>query len=81
MRFFKHSGTNGTFAPEIHRFLVEVDGQYLYPMKGTDKWCPLGERGLAHFREVPKDEVPPEVRRKAGQRLGAYRRHHREVTP
>ena len=81
MRFFKLSEPNGTFAPEIHRFLVEVDGQYLYPMKDTDKWSPLVQRYLEDFREVPKDEVPPEVRRKAGQRLGAYRRHHREAAP
>jgi len=68
MRFFQRTTNLHVFAPGIH--------QFLFPLKDTDKWTPLSGHALEYFEEVPKDTVPVEVRRKAGQRLGAYRRWH-----
>lgn len=79
LRFFETLNTKqDVFAPEIHKFLVEANGLYLFPMKDTDKWTGLPAGYLLDFKEVPKDKVPIEVRRKAGQRLGAYRRHNKK---
>jgi len=76
MRFFQRTTNLHVFAPEIHQFLVEADGKFLFPLKDTDKWTSLSGHALEYFEEIPKDTVPVEVRRKAGQRLGAYRRWH-----
>ena len=61
------------FAPEIHEWLVRVGDKFLFPLKDTDRWS--GYTRLENFVEYPKTAVPAEIRRKAGQRLGAWRRN------
>ena len=59
------------FAPEIHQWIVQFGDLFLYPLKDTDRWTPYG--GISDFVEVPKDEAPVEIRKKAGSRLGAFK--------
>lgn len=61
------------FAPEIHEWLVRVGDKFLFPLKDTDRWSSYTK--LSNFVECPKAAVPVEVRKKAGQRLGAFRRN------
>lgn len=64
---------DGEFSPEIHEWLVRVGDQFLFPLKATDRWSSYTK--LSNFYECPKEAVPVEVRKKAGQRLGAFRRN------
>lgn len=73
MTFYKVTPTKDTFAPEIHEWLAEVDGLYLYVLKDTDRWTPCAGI-LREATPVPTPEVPAHVRQKAGQRLGGARR-------
>lgn len=66
---------NGEFAPEIHEWLVRVGDQFLFPLKDTDRWSSYTR--LENFVEVHESLVPVEVRKKAGQRLGALRRNQK----
>ena len=75
MIFYKVTPTKDTFAPEIHEWLAEVDGLYLYVLKDTDRWTPvIPAYTRPHMIATPASEVPTHVRQKAGQRLGGARR-------
>ena len=64
------------FDPDAHRWLVVSGPLYLFVFKPSDRWSSVNPSKLVAFVEVPTATVPPDVRRKAGQRLGAHRRHH-----
>jgi len=74
MKFHRHPHPEQTFSPEEHRWLAQHGDLFLFVLKTTDRWSP-SVPGFSNFIPVPKDEVPVQVRRKAGQRLGAFRRN------
>jgi hypothetical protein len=47
-------------------------------LKSTDRWTPPGD--MRRMTEVASSEVPVDIRRKAGQRLGALRSGQRRCT-
>lgn len=62
------------FSPEEHEWLASASSdEFIFVEKSTDRWTgpPHGYR--RDFVLVPTLEVPVEIRRKAGQRLGAHR--------
>ena len=75
MIFYRHLNPEETFSPNEHLFLVEVNGEFLFPMKDTDCWTTMPASYMRSFQKVKRDKVPADVRRKAGQRLGARNRH------
>lgn len=76
--YYKNIPMASTFAPEIHEWIAVYGNQYIFVLKDTDRFSPTRDgrfknglyKGTA---PVPHAEVPVEIRRKAGQRLGGAR--------
>lgn len=70
--YFRKTDFTHDFSPSEHEWLASVSpSEFIFVNKPTDRWTSPGN--LKGFVQVAASEVPVEVRRKAGQRLGAYR--------
>lgn len=71
MNFYRSRPDPNDFSPEEHAWLAESDGLFLFVRKASDTWSSYPRKKLDQdFTFVPASNVPVEVRRKAGQRLG-----------
>ena len=70
--YFHNLKSAESFDPEAHEWLAMRDGLYLFPLKASDTWTQPPH--LEGFKQVPNDQVPSHVRRKTGQRYGAWKR-------
>lgn len=70
--FYRTTATLDTFSPEIHEWVVEVGGKYMFVMKDTDKFTPV-YGALKGMTPTPRKDVPVHIRQKAGQRIGGAR--------
>lgn len=62
IRWFKHNDPARTFSPEEHAFLMLYNGQFLFPMKSTDRFSDFSAARLVEeFTEVTREQVPPHV--------------------
>lgn len=77
--YYKCTPTKDTFAPEIHEWVAAVNGRYIYVLKDTDRWTPLYSK--VGMTVMTASDVPADIRRKAGQRLGGARRAEQVRNP
>jgi len=77
MNFYRHREPEKTFDPVAHKWLVEADNLFLFVWKESDRFT--SQVNLDDFDQIPLGDVPRDVRKKAGQRLGYYRSQAHKV--
>lgn len=76
--YYQHRHPEQTFDPDSHKFLVEWRGQFLFPMKDSDRWSVFDATKLEeNFNRVNAAQVPSAIRRKVGSRIGGAVRSER----
>ena len=75
IRYYRVTPDVDSVSPEIHEWLAEVDGLYLYVLKNTDHWSsPIPAYTIPQMVATAPKDVPAHVRLLAGRRLGGARR-------
>lgn len=76
IRYYRKVNFLHDFSPEEHEWLAVSGWDHLFVRKSSDRWTSTPrnfEKRLEDFVAVPTSDVPADIRRKAGQRLGAHR--------